>query len=54
VINKTDLALYLNADLNVMERDIRKMRGDKAFIFRNLKRQSRLADIVKFVSTNIC
>ncbi|MEH1766585.1 urease accessory protein UreG [Nostoc sp.] len=54
VINKTDLAPYVGADLNVMERDTKKMRGDKPFIFTNLKTQSGLADVINFVCTNIC
>ncbi len=36
VINKIDLAPYVNADLGVMERDARKMRGGNPFIFTNL------------------
>ncbi len=54
VINKIDLAPYVGADLNVMERDAKKMRGDKPFIFTNLKTQIGLTDVIKFVSTNIC
>jgi urease accessory protein len=37
VINKTDLAPYVGADLAVMDRDSRKMRGTKPFVFTNLK-----------------
>jgi urease accessory protein len=36
VINKVDLAPFVGADLGVMERDAKKMRGDKPFIFTNL------------------
>ena len=54
VINKTDLAPYVGADLNVMERDAKKMHGDKPFLFTNLKTQSGLADVINFVCTNIC
>jgi urease accessory protein len=54
VINKIDLAPYVGADLSVMERDAKKMRGDKPFIFTNLKTQSGLADVINFVCTNIC
>ena len=35
VINKTDLAPYVHADLEVMRRDSKQMRGDKPFIFTN-------------------
>ena len=54
VINKTDLAPYVGADLSVMERDAKKMRGEKPFIFTNLKTQSGLANVINFVCTNIC
>ncbi|MEB3215933.1 MAG: urease accessory protein UreG [Nostocales cyanobacterium 94392] len=54
VINKIDLAPYVGADLQVMERDARKMRGEKPFIFTNLKKQEGLTKIVEFVSANIC
>ncbi|MGH8475105.1 MAG: urease accessory protein UreG [Methylococcales bacterium] len=37
VINKTDLAPYVGASLEVMDRDAKKMRGDKPFVFTNLK-----------------
>ncbi|KIN61801.1 Urease accessory protein UreG [Sulfitobacter noctilucae] len=37
VINKTDLAPYVGADLSVMERDANKMRGTRPFIFTNLR-----------------
>ncbi|AFW95807.1 urease accessory protein UreG [Anabaena sp. 90] len=54
VINKTDLAPYVGADLNVMERDAKKMRGDKPFIFTNLKTQTGLGDVIQFVNAAIC
>lgn len=50
VINKTDLAPYVGADLNVMERDAKKMRGDKPFVFTNLKTQNGLRDVIQFVN----
>ena len=37
VINKIDLAPYVGADLGVMERDARRMRGERPFVFTNLK-----------------
>ncbi len=37
VINKIDLAPYVGASLEVMERDTRKMRGDRPFLFTNLR-----------------
>lgn len=54
VINKTDLAPYVGADLNVMERDAKKMRGDKPFVFTNLKTQVGLGDVIEFVNAAIC
>jgi urease accessory protein len=53
VINKTDLAPYVGADLSVMERDAKKMRVDKPFIFTNLKTQDGLNDVIKFVSLHV-
>ncbi|MBD2195948.1 MULTISPECIES: urease accessory protein UreG [Calothrix] len=53
VINKIDLAPYVGADLNVMERDAKKMRGDKPFIFTNLKTQQGLTEVIEFVSKHI-
>ncbi len=49
VINKIDLAPYVGADLGVMERDARKMRGDKLFVFSNLKTQDGLSKISEFI-----
>ncbi len=54
VINKIDLAPFVGADLNVMERDAKKMRGDKPFIFTNLKTKIGLADVIQFITTQIC
>jgi urease accessory protein len=53
VINKTDLAPFVGADLGVMERDAKKMRGDKPFVFTNLKTQDGLASVVDFVKLNV-
>ena len=49
VINKTDLAPLVGADLKVMERDAKKMRGDKPFVFTNLKESDGLKDIRNFI-----
>ena len=43
VINKIDLAPQVGADLGVMERDAKKMRGDKPFVFTNLKTKEGLS-----------
>jgi urease accessory protein len=53
VINKIDLAPYVGADLGVMERDAKKMRGEKPFIFTNLKTQDGLNNVIKFVSLHV-
>jgi urease accessory protein len=53
VINKIDLAPYVGADLNVMERDTKKMRGDKPFIFTNLKTKQGLNQVIEFIKINI-
>ena len=49
VINKTDLAPYVGADLGVMEADTKRMRRDKPFVMTNLKTQSGLAEVVAFI-----
>ncbi|CAN1209426.1 urease accessory protein UreG [Tumidithrix helvetica PCC 7403] len=53
VINKIDLAPYVGADLGVMERDTKKMRGEKPFIFTNLKTQVGLPEVTQFISRNM-
>lgn len=49
VINKTDLAPYVGADLKVMERDSRIMRGEKPFIFTNLKKREGVENVVSWI-----
>ena len=49
VINKTDLAPMVGASLEVMERDAKRMRGDRPFVFTNLKRQEGLEEIIRFI-----
>jgi urease accessory protein len=49
VINKIDLAPLVGADLAVMERDSRKMRGERPFVFSNLKAGKGVNAIVDFV-----
>jgi urease accessory protein len=53
VINKIDLAPYVGADLQVMERDARKMRGEKPFVFTNLKTQEGLEAVVEFIRLHL-
>lgn len=49
IINKIDIADMVGASLEVMDRDARKMRGDKPFIFTNLKAGQGLDDIIRFI-----
>ena len=49
VINKIDLAPMVGASLEVMDRDARKMRGARPFVFSNLKSGQGLRDIVEFI-----
>jgi urease accessory protein len=49
VINKTDLAPHVGASLDVMDRDARKMRGERPFVFTNLKKGENLPRIVEFI-----
>lgn len=49
VINKIDLASLVGADLAVMERDAKKMRGEKPFVFTNLKTHEGVPEVIKFV-----
>jgi len=51
VINKIDLAPLVGASLEVMERDARRMRGDRPFVFTNLKAGDGVDRIVDFVTT---
>ena len=50
VINKIDLAPLVGASLEVMDRDAKKMRGDKPFIFANMKEKKGLSEIIEFIS----
>jgi urease accessory protein len=53
VINKIDLATYVGADLDVMDRDAKKMRGTKPFVFSNLKTQEGLTAVIAFLVANL-
>lgn len=53
VINKIDLAPYVGADLAVMDRDAKKMRGEKPFVFTNLKTQEGLQTVVEFIRLHL-
>jgi urease accessory protein len=49
VINKIDLAPYVGASLEVMARDARTQRGEKPFLFTNIKQGVGVAEVVDFV-----
>ena len=49
IINKIDLAPYVGASLDVMERDARRMRGEAPFVFTNLRTGDGLDDIIAFI-----
>ena len=49
IINKTDLAEFVGANLDVMDRDAKKMRGDRPFYFTNLKAGKGVAEIAEFI-----
>jgi urease accessory protein len=49
IINKIDLAPYVGASLEVMEQDTLRMRGEKPFVFSNMKTGQGLDDIVAFI-----
>ena len=51
IINKIDLAPYVGADLDVMDRDSHRMRGARPFLFANLKTGLGLEEVARFVLT---
>jgi urease accessory protein len=53
IINKTDLAPHVGADLAVMERDSREFRGTKPFCFTNLKTDEGLDAVIEWVRRDV-
>ena len=53
VINKTDLAPYVGADLSVMDRDSRLMRGAKPFVFTNLKSRDGVDKVISWIRSEL-
>lgn len=52
IINKTDLAPYVGADLSVMEADTKQARAERPYVFTDLLRRNGLDDIIKFIEVN--
>ncbi len=51
IINKTDVADLVGASLEVMDKDARRMRSDKPFVFSNMKTQQGLTEIIQFIES---
>ena len=51
IINKIDVADLVGASLEVMDRDTKRMRGDRPFIFSNMKTEQGLAEIIDFIES---
>jgi urease accessory protein len=49
VINKTDLAPHVGADLAIMESDTKRMRGEKPYVFTNIRAGAGVEDIARFI-----
>jgi urease accessory protein len=49
IINKVDIAQHVGASLDVMDRDTRKMRGDRPFVLANVETTKGIGEIVKFI-----
>ena len=53
VINKTDLAPMVGADLGIMERDARKMRGERPFVFTNLRDDQGVDEVIAWIQQSL-
>jgi urease accessory protein len=53
LINKIDLAPYVGASLEVMDRDSRKMRGDRPFVFTNLRQDVGLDTVIEWLESKL-
>ena len=49
IINKVDIAQHVGASLEIMDRDTRKMRGNKPFVLANVETTKGIADIIRFI-----
>ncbi|HCT65460.1 MAG TPA: urease accessory protein UreG [Lachnospiraceae bacterium] len=53
VINKIDLAPHVGADLSVMDRDSKKMRGERPFVFTNIRGSEGLDEVIMWLKENV-
>lgn len=53
VINKTDLAPYVGVSLEVMEQDSRKMRGERPFLFTNIRSGEHVDEVAAWIRKNV-
>ncbi len=53
VINKIDLAPYVGASLEVMDRDARRMRGERPFLFTNIREGKGLGDVIVWIEHDV-
>lgn len=53
LINKIDLAPHVGADLGVMDRDSKKMRGSRPFLFTNLRAGEGLSDVIAWIERDV-
>jgi urease accessory protein len=53
LINKMDLAPYVGADLSVMDRDAKKMRGSKPYLFTNMKTGAGLESVITWIEHSV-
>ena len=53
IINKIDLANYVGASLDIMEHDSKKMRGERPFIFTNIRDDEHVDDVVDWIKENV-
>jgi len=53
IINKIDLAPYVGADLSVMERDSKRMRGSRPFIFTNIRGNEGVLQVISWIKRDV-
>ena len=53
VINKIDLAPHVGADLGIMERDTKRMRGEKPFVFTDLRRGKQVESVISWIQQEL-